>query len=86
MGCWHGWHGCGPAYGPPYGGGWYGPPDWYEEPEWPMRRRYRGSARIDREQATEELEARLEELRTEMRRMEAELIELRGPERSPSTT
>jgi hypothetical protein len=78
MGCWHDRHGCGSWYPGPYGRAWYGPPDWYEGYARPMPRRYRGQARIDRAQATEELEARLEELRTEMQRMEAELMELRG--------
>lgn len=78
MSCWHGWHGCGPWYGPPYGRGWYGPEDWFAEPDWPMRRRSRRYRRIDRETAADELEARLEELRDEVGRLEAELADLRG--------
>lgn len=80
MGCWHGWHGCGPWHGPPYGGGWYGPADWDEEPDRPFRRRYRRYRRPDRETAAEELEARLGDLRDEMQRVEAELTGLRGGE------
>jgi hypothetical protein len=80
MSCWHGWHGCGPWHGLPYGGGWYGPADWVEEPERPFRRRYRGFRRPDRGTAAEELEARLADLRDEMRRVEAELSGLRGGE------
>jgi len=80
MGCGHGWHGCGPWYGPPYGGGWYGPADWDEEPDRPFRRRHRRYRRLDRETAAEGLEARLADLRDEVRRVEAELSDLRGGE------
>ncbi len=83
MGCWHGWHGCGPWYGGPYGRGWYEPVEWYEEPGWPIRRRNRRSRQLDREAAAEELDARLDELREEVRRMEADLASLRGSEEAP---
>ncbi len=78
MGCWHGWHGCGPSYGAPYGRGWYEPADWDEERAWPSRRRDRRSQWLDRETADDELAARLDALRDEVRRMEAELVNLRG--------
>jgi hypothetical protein len=78
MGCWHGYHGCGPWYGGPYGPGWYEPADWYEEAEWPVRPRHRRYRRLDRESAAQELEARLDDLREELRRVEAELVSLRG--------
>lgn len=82
MGC---WHGHGPWCGWPPPRDWYGPPvgvpDWSEEQEWPMRRRrYRRERPIDREQAAASLEARLDELQDELRRVEAALAELR---RSP---
>jgi hypothetical protein len=87
--CGHGWHGCGPWYGGgceswpyergpyvrgAYGRGWYGPADWDEDYESPRRRRGRG-----REKASENLEARLSELRDEVRRLEEELSGLRAP-------
>lgn len=77
MGCWHGWHGCGPWYASPYVRRWYGPDEWDELEDRPMPRRSRRGW-IDREAAAEDLEGRLEELRTELRRAEAELAELRG--------
>jgi uncharacterized small protein (DUF1192 family) len=77
MGCGHGWHDCGPWHEAPYGRGWYGPADWYEEADWPVRRTYRG-ARRDRATSTGEVEAMLDELQGEIRRLEAELIALRG--------
>jgi hypothetical protein len=79
MGCWHGWHGCGPCCGPPGGPGWYEPADWYEEAGPPIgrRRRYR---RFERGPSADELEARLADLRGEMRRVESELSELRNQE------
>jgi hypothetical protein len=80
MGCWHGgYHGCGPWYGPPYGAGWYEPVDWYEEaPAFSRRRRrYR---RFEREASAEDLEARLADLRDEVRRVESELSDLRRQE------
>jgi len=83
MSCWHGWHGCGPAYGWP--GSWrgYGPPDvepdWCEDVSWPMPRRRRRERPADRETAVSSLEARLEELRAELRRVEAALEEIQRP-------
>lgn len=74
MGCWHGWHGCGPWYGPPPGSGWYAPDRW-ETTDRPLRGRGR---RRDRESDMDELEARMAELREEIGRTEAELAELRG--------
>ena len=78
MSCGHGWHGCGPWYGPPRGEGWYGPDDWYEEFDRPARRRSRRYARPDADSVADDLEARLSALRDEIRRAEAELAELRG--------
>jgi hypothetical protein len=78
MSCGHGWHGCGPWYGPPSGGGWYEPAEWYEEADWPIRRRSRRYRRVEREAAPEELEARLAQLLDELHRVEAELVSLRG--------
>jgi hypothetical protein len=79
MSCGHGWHGCGPWYGPPYGPGWYDPAGWYEEPAPAFRRRGR-YRRFERELPTDELEARLADLRDEVRRVESELSELRRRE------
>jgi len=45
-----------------------------------MRRRYRRGRRLDRETPAEELEARLADLRDEMRRIEAELADVRAAE------
>ena len=78
MSCGHGWHGCGPWYGPPRGEGWYGPYDWYEELDRPIRRRYRRHTRSDAESVAEDLEARLSALREEISRAETEPSELRG--------
>jgi uncharacterized small protein (DUF1192 family) len=78
MSCGHGWHGCGPWHGGPYGGGWYEPADWYGEADWPVRRRAPRYRRMESETATDELEARLAELRDEIRRVEADLGSLRG--------
>lgn len=78
MGCWHGWHGCGPSYGVQYGRGWCEPADWYEDAGWPTRRRDRHSQWLDQEAAADELTARLDALRDEVRRVEAELVNLRG--------
>lgn len=81
MSCWHGWHGCGPwpAWAGPRVA--YGPPDleaeWWEDVDWPMRRRRRWERGPDRESATVSLEARLEELHAELRRVETALEELR---------
>ena len=79
MSCGHGWHGCGPWYGPPNGPGWYDPADWYEEAAPAFRRRGRYH-RFEREAPADELEARLAELRDEVRRVESELSELRHRE------
>ena len=76
MGCWHGNHGCGPWHAPVYGRGWYDPVDWFEE-DWPVRRSSRSRRRADREAAGGALEARIDELREEVRRLEVELADLR---------
>lgn len=78
MSCWHGWHGCGPWYGPPPDRGWYEPAEWYEDADWPIHRRPRRYRRVDRAAGAEDLEARLAELRDEVSRVEAELLSLRG--------
>ena len=81
MGCrhsGHGWHDCGPSYGPAYDAGWYGPADLYEQADKPVRRGYRRTSGSDRGPAPEVLEARLAELRDEMGRIAAELADLRG--------
>jgi hypothetical protein len=83
MGCWHGYgHGCGPGpYYWPAHRGYYGPAyedDWYEDVNWPMRRR--GRARSgDPELRAAALEERLEELRDELQRVEAALEGLARP-------
>jgi hypothetical protein len=78
MSCGHGWHGCGPwAYGP-YAGPRYEPADWYEEADWPLRGRARRYRAMEHDAAPEALEARVDELRDEIRRLEAELVNLRG--------
>ncbi len=79
MSCWHGGHGCGPWYGGRCGPGWSGETDWYGEADWPMRRPYRRSRRPEPETPDDELEARLDALREEVRRVKAELMNLRGP-------
>jgi hypothetical protein len=79
MSCRHGWHGCGPWYGPPYGPDWYGPLDWGAEPV-PARWRVRRPGRFEGEDTAEDLEARLTDLRDKVRLMEAELAEFRGME------
>ena len=78
MSCGHGWHVCGPWYGGPYGEGLREPAEWYEEADWPIRRHSRRYRRPERGAGTEDLEARLAELRNEVRRVEAELMSLRG--------
>jgi hypothetical protein len=80
MSCWHGWHGCGPLYGPPYGRSWYGPAEWEDELEQPIRRRGRRYGLLDRPVASDELEARLADLRDAVRRVESELSDLRRHE------
>ena len=78
MGCWHAGHGCGPWHGGSHCRGWYEPAEWYEEADWPMRRRSPRYRRLERETAPDELEARLAELRDELHRVEAELMNRRG--------
>ena len=78
MGCWHGhasW--CTPW-------GCYGPSideaAWFAEQDWPVRRpRYRRERPVDPESTVRSLEARLDELRDELRRVEAALGEMHGP-------
>jgi hypothetical protein len=85
MGCWHGHgHGYGPGYYRPAPRGCYGPVDeyelygWYEDVNWPLRRRY-GERASERGSRAASLEMQLEELREEMRRIEAALAELPRP-------
>jgi len=78
MSCSHGWHGCGPWYPRSYGGGRCEPADWYEDAGWPTRRGDRRSQWLDREAAADELVARLDALRDEVRRVQAELVSLRS--------
>lgn len=78
MSCWHGWHGCGPWHAGPYWPGWREPPEWYADPGWTAGPRYRRGRVPDRGSDVADLEARLAELREEMRRIEAELLGLRG--------
>ena len=79
MGCWHG-HGhgyCGPAPRR-----WNGPMDEYETYEdvsWPRRRRVRGEAGADPGARMTSLEARLDDLDEELRRIETALNRLAGP-------
>lgn len=80
MGCWHG-HGYHCGWPTP---GWYGPAvdeaDWLYEQDWPVRRRrYRREQPADPESTVKSLEARLDELRDELRRVEAALGEMHGP-------
>ncbi len=82
MPCWHGWHDCGRWYGPPYDPGWSGPSDWYEEPVWSGRRRHRRDRRPDPAEVAEDLAARIEDLREELSRTEAELADLRDLEKA----
>jgi uncharacterized small protein (DUF1192 family) len=85
MSCWHGWHGCGPWCGsPPPSEYWYGPADWYDEGDRPVRRRYRRgrapelASAASAASAADALEERLAELQDEIRRAQAELAALRG--------
>jgi hypothetical protein len=80
MSCRHGWHDCGPWYGPPPDWGWHGPADWYDEADRPVRPRYRRTRRLDRGPASEDLEARLAELRDDISRIESELVARRSTE------
>jgi hypothetical protein len=78
MSCWHGSHGCGPWYPGPPGSGWYGPADWYEEGDWPIRRRSRRVPTPDADATIDELEARLAAMRDQVDRLEHELGRLRA--------
>jgi hypothetical protein len=63
--------------------GWYGPVDerdWYEDVNWPLRRRAFERPR-DRETRAASLEESLNELREELRRVEAALADLGRPGR-----
>lgn len=77
MGC---WHGCGPWHGGPYWSRWYAGPEWEpydDEDELPVvRRRRRRVGRVDRAMAAEDLEARLEVLKTELERVQQALADL----------
>jgi hypothetical protein len=78
MGC---WHGCGPVHCGPSRRGWYGPADedgWYEDVRWPMRHQST-SPPDDRGMREAALEARLDELREDLRRVEAALAGLVRP-------
>ena len=73
MGC---WHGCGPVHGGLTPRGWYGPGDEdvsYQDVPRPPRRHARSE---DREMRAASLEERLDALREELRRVEADLAEL----------
>jgi uncharacterized small protein (DUF1192 family) len=79
MGC---WHGCAPWHGSPYRHGWYVDPRWdpyaYED-ELPMvRRGRRGGRDADRAITAETLEARVDDLRDEIERLQATLAKLRA--------
>ncbi len=80
MGCWHG-HGCGPAHCGPAPRGWYGPSDEYESYEdvslAPRRRARERPA--DRDMQASALEAQFEDLRDQLRRVEAALENLTRP-------
>ncbi len=81
MGCWHDRydrHGCGPWHGAAYDRGWYEPIDSYADLDWPARRARRRLRRPEREADVEGLEARLDDLREEIRRVEEELGGLRS--------
>lgn len=79
MGCWHEHgHGCGPGHGWPAPRGRCAPDeiDWYDDVNWPLRRRSRGrpGERATREDA---LETRLDDLQAEIRHIEELLADLR---------
>jgi len=79
MGCWHAYgHGCGPGWHwpAPRSCGPYDEYDWYEDVSWPLRRRHRGRADASGARRAS-LEMRLDDLREEMRRIEAALADLR---------
>ena len=78
MSCGHGWHGCGPSYSGHYGRGCDEPVDWFEASDWPARGRARRYERLGRDEAADDLEARLGALRDEIRRVEADLASLRS--------
>lgn len=83
MGCRHDYyHGCGPGYYWPVPRGFYPPDeyDWYDDVNWPLRRRHR-----ERGERADALEMRLDELREEMRRIETALADLRRPASDEST-
>jgi len=74
MGC---WHGCGPVHCGPTPPGWYGPAaedDSYQDVNWALRRRARARPG-NREMRAASLEERLNELREELRRVEAALAD-----------
>lgn len=85
MGCWHGWHGCGPRYAGPYApsghecADWYGPAEWEGEFDRPVRRRMRRRRPADMD-ASEDLQARLDELKVEIERVQAALAGLQDSE------
>jgi hypothetical protein len=74
MGC---WHGCGPVHCGPASRGWYGPADEdvaYQDVNRALRRPARARPG-NREMRVASLEGRLDELRDELRRVEAALAE-----------
>ena len=65
-------HGCGPVHCGPMPQGWYSPVgkhDWYEDVNWPLRRRAR-------DMRAASLDGTLDKLREELRRAEAALADL----------
>lgn len=78
MSCWHGSHGCGHWHGGGYGYG-YGPRARDDDFDWPLRRPFSPAGR---EGAAEELAARLEALRDEVRRVEDECGRMGRPGRA----